>query len=212
MVVILLNLATLLIVSIPSLQANYQAASYQCMSSRSIVCLSPGFPPGRVTLATKFGKLVPLHDMAFLEFILFANGTMFFDVTSLAPTPDIALQFTTQSFGNGTFDIRFKGPSALGITADGASQVLSSAHGDWGDGVEVTYTNTVSSDLLVINYHGTGPGCYPFCNPAIPRWAQGLTIVLLLAVVNGVSLVTKKLLNRRPQKLEEPNPKPGIKT
>jgi hypothetical protein len=151
--------------------------------------------------------------MAFLKFILFAaNGSMFFDLTNLAPTPDIALQFTTQSFGNGTLDIVFKGPSAFGVTADGASQVLTSAHGSWGDGVEVTYTNPVPSDLLIINYQGTGPGCYPLCYPAIPRAFQGLTIVLLLALVSGVFVLTRRFAERRPLKLEEPSHKMDTKT
>lgn len=144
--------------------------------------------------------------MAFLWYGLYANGSMFFDVATLAPMPDIALQFTTQSFGNGTLDLRFKGPSALGITADGASQVLSSAHGNWGDGVEIIYTNLVSADLLVINYRGTGPGpCWPYCDPAIPDWLRIATIPFLLLIISTAFLATTRLAQRRAtrQKSEE---------
>jgi hypothetical protein len=212
-ILILLNLATLLIISVPSLDANSKADSYQCISSHAIVCVNPDFPPGRVTLATKFGQLVPLREMAFLKFILFAaNGSMFFDVTNLVPTPDIALQFTTQSFGNGTLDIVFKGPSAFGVTADGASQVLTSAHGSWGDGVEIIYANPVFAGLLVINYLGTGPGpCWPYCNPAVSQFVKGLTIVGLLAIVSGFSLLALKLADRRTRKLEEANSRVATK-
>ena len=210
-ILVIVDMVVLATVSVPSIVAESEVDSYRCQSSLSSVCVVPGFPPN-VKLETKYGALIPLHDMAFHKFILFAiNGSMFFDVTGLAPSPDIALQFTAQSFGNGSLDIIIKGPTAFGITADNADQRVLSSHGSWGDGVEIVYTKAVSNDLLIVNYKGLGPGCYPVCNPLVPisPVLQYAILIFGLAILNAVSVVLNKLVRKpsRPTKAEKPESK-----
>jgi hypothetical protein len=191
-VMLLLYLAVLLIYSIPNLSAISEADVSKCTTSGYPVCLSRG-----VTLSVKYGTLTPLYDAAFQWFGVYANGTIFFDVSQLAPSPDPAIQFTAQSYGNGTFDIRFKGPPAQGIITDGS--YLLSATGGWGSGAEITYTTNTPRHTLIVNYAGRGPGCPFFCSNALPPYFPFIVLVALIVAIGGITYIPIRLPFRKGQ-------------
>ncbi len=61
-----------------------------------------------VIINTQFGRLTVLSpQMVFNTFTVYANGTVYFDAQGNERNQN-AYIFTGQSYGNGTFDIRFK--------------------------------------------------------------------------------------------------------
>ena len=182
--ILLLDLAVFLAYAIPNLYAYTQADASKCTLSGYPVCLGES-----VIVRNQYGTLTALYDAALQMFSVYPNGTIFFDVSQLAPNPDPALQFKAQSYGNGTFDVRVKGPPAQGIVTDGSYQLSTTEV--WGSGAEIVYTTATPVHTLIINYLGVGPGCVPICS------TQTWTLYVVVAIVLGAHVIASGVFRRK---------------
>jgi hypothetical protein len=174
-----------------------QIANSQCTRTGYPVCVEPG-----IVIENKYGQLTPVTKATFQLFAVFANGTIFFDVTGVVPQPDVILQFRARSYGNGTLDIRIKGPFAEAIHSP-ATMVNRLANASWGRGVEIAYTNQTPEHDLIINYVGIGPGCFAACSDYWTNYTYLIITVSVTCITAAVAIV----LQSRVSKLDSIRPK-----
>lgn len=96
-----------------------------------------------VVLNTKYGRLTLSNDQTTNWYEVLANATIFFDVTAKTGTQQGAYVFTAQSYGNGTFQLRFLGPVPQSVTQSAASL----SYVGW---EQIQYTTSQTSTLIVV--------------------------------------------------------------
>ena len=102
-----------------------------------------------VVLHTSVGQLTIVGTEVQDSFAVYANNTIFFDVSSSWPT-QVVYTFTAQSYGNGTFTVRVKGPSIGTIATKGhVSTVVAGSRDIIYSGADPGYGAT---SVLVIDF------------------------------------------------------------
>ena len=152
------------------------------------VCVLPS-SNNRVTINTKYGKLIPLHNMPFNAFYVNANGSIYFNTTGLEPRVLDILRFNVQSYGNGSFDLRFMGPPALAANCQCPMDPHLTTQLPQGPGTELFFlANMASSSGLTVQWTPIGGGCVPFCFngssilPALFFWTAALMLGIALMI------------------------------
>lgn len=105
----------------------------------ALVSVSPN-----IVINTKFGRLTVANNQQYNSFAVYANGTVWFDYSGLEDHIGHFL-FTAQSYGNGTFVVRFKGGIPTVVTQNAATSSYVSGSG-W---EQLTYTASQTSQLNV---------------------------------------------------------------
>ena len=98
-----------------------------------------------VVLKNQYGKLTVLNSQAYDMFVLYANGTMFFNMTGLENFIG-TFSFTAQSYGNGTLQLRFKAYQPTSVIQTAATSTYSSSNRYQ----QFTYTASQTSLLSLI--------------------------------------------------------------
>ena len=98
-----------------------------------------------VILNGPYGRLTVRNNQQYAMFVLYANGTMFFNYTGLEDHVSV-FSFTAQSYGNGTFDLRFKGGVPSTVTQSAATSTYVTSN-KW---QRLTYTASQTSPLIII--------------------------------------------------------------
>lgn len=98
-----------------------------------------------IVLHDKYGQLTVANVQQYQMFVIYANGTMFFNYTGLEDHVGHFL-FTVQSYGNGTLDLRFKGAIPTVVAQTNAA---SSTYVKVGTYQEITYTTSQTSSLNI---------------------------------------------------------------
>lgn len=117
-------------------------------SSVTVVPRASATNPG-VTFKTQFGYINVTLTETFNSFTVYANGTIYFDVTGRTAPQQGKYVFQTLSYGNGTMQLRFAGPQPVTVTQTASSSVYS----DGSRWQQLTYTNNQAS-ILVLIYGG----------------------------------------------------------
>src|SRR5690242_16512262 len=71
-----------------------------------------------VIIGNAYGKLTAVGTMVEDSFAVYTNGTIFFNVATQYLV-QLTYTFTAQSYGNGTFTVRFQGPAPAQVTTGG---------------------------------------------------------------------------------------------
>jgi hypothetical protein len=105
---------------------------------------------GNVTLVagtivkTKYGQLTVAKNMVMASMAAYANGTILFNVTGLELV-QVIYRFSLQSYGNGTWNIRFQGIIPIQVTANSASSITYNFPSE-----QISYTTSQITPLIVI--------------------------------------------------------------
>lgn len=100
-----------------------------------------------MTIKTQYGYVnVTLRPTVFNGFTVYANGTVFFDVSFPTATQQGTYTFQTKSYGNGTMRLRFFGPIPQSVTHAAATSSYDSS-ASW---QQITYTANQNSQLILI--------------------------------------------------------------
>jgi hypothetical protein len=145
-----------------------------------------------VVLNVKYGKLTVLNSQQYDMFVLYANGTMFFNYTGLEDHVG-HYAFTAQSYGNGSLVLRFKGAVPTVITQASASTSYTSGY------EQITYTTSQTSALNIQFY--TNPR-FSLTDGAL----AGATAIVAVIVIRTAYITTAKDAEER-QRITEENKK-----
>ena len=108
-----------------------------------------------IVISNAYGKLTAVGTMIEDSFATYTNGTVFFNVAA-SSTSQINYVFTAQSYGNGTFTVRFAGPQPGSIQTKGHSIAYSSSLKQQDvlySGGDVGYGST---SVLIVSYINIG--------------------------------------------------------
>ena len=140
--------------------------------------------------------------MAFQTVYINANGSIYFDLRGLIPNVMNILHFTLQSYGNGSFDVRFIGPPIVAVDCQGCPiDPHLSTNLPQGSGGELFFSGNMLSGLtLTVNYVSFGGACVPACIGSSPLLAS-ILFFGAAGLIAGYILLSV-LVNRR--KREKP--------
>lgn len=120
-----------------------------------------------------YGRLTALVDNTVASFTTYANGTEYFDIQGTEHFQGM-YQFTVQSYGNGTMQLRFKGIEPLEVRQTAATSAYQAAN-SW---QQLTYTASQTSPLVIV-----------FANPrlslGLAPWIAGLMLSFILVARLG---------------------------
>jgi hypothetical protein len=104
-----------------------------------------------VIIQNAYGKLTAVGTMVEDSFAVYTNGTIFFNVATQYLV-QLTYTFTAQSYGNGTFTVRFQGPAPAQVTTGGhQAKVISGSQDIVYSGADGGYGKT---GVLIVSYRG----------------------------------------------------------
>ena len=149
---------------------------FPAVSAVSTVTVTNG-----VIINTQYGRLTVLNNQEYLNFTVYANATVYFVYAGIEKGSFV---FTSQSYGNGTLQLRFKGLQPTQVTQSAATSSYSIGS-QW---QQLTYTASQTSPLVLV--FGVGPSFPGFGGLGL-AFVIGFILILLFIIVSQVTRKAK---------------------